>query len=99
MLCAMLQAGVADVRETAVAQGMESGVLSGSRCGARIVAGVLTGTHTGERLQRAGATHLIPSIADLPPLLIPAGEPGAAAVARSISRAPADSRAADTAEG
>lgn len=98
ILCAMLQAGVTDVRETAVAQGMESGVLSGTRSGARIVAGVLTGTHTGERLQRAGATHLIPSIADLPALLIPGGEPGAAAVARPISRVP-HSRAADTAEG
>lgn len=79
VLSAMLQAGVADVRETAVAQGTESGVLCGYRSGAGLVAGVLTGAHTGERLQRAGATHLIASFADLVPLLAPAAGDGSAA--------------------
>jgi phosphonatase-like hydrolase len=100
VLHAMLQGRVTDVREVAVVQSMESGVLCGHRSGAGLVAGVLTGTHTGERLQRAGATHLIPSIADLPPLLIPVADPAPASTGatRSASRVPADSRAANTAE-
>jgi phosphonatase-like hydrolase len=69
MLTAMLRLGVDDVRETAYAGGTESGVLCGHRAGARIVAGVLTGGHTRERLQRAGATHLLGSIAELPAVL------------------------------
>ena len=73
MLSAMLRLGVADVRETAYAGGTESGVLCGRRAGAQIVAGVLTGGHTRDRLQRAGATHLLGSIADLPEVL--AGRP------------------------
>jgi hypothetical protein len=39
------------------------------------VAGVLTGAHSGDRLRRAGATHVIPSIAQLPDLLTVAGAP------------------------
>ncbi|HWG64969.1 MAG TPA: HAD family phosphatase, partial [Streptosporangiaceae bacterium] len=56
MLCAMLRLGVTDVREAALADGTESGVLSGKRAGAGVVAGILTGGHTRDRLQRAGAT-------------------------------------------
>jgi phosphoglycolate phosphatase-like HAD superfamily hydrolase len=37
--------------------------------GAQIVAGVLTGPHTVARLRRAGATHLIKGIAELPDLV------------------------------
>jgi len=69
MLCAMLRLGVTDVREAAYAGGTESGVLCGKRAGASIVAGVLTGGHTRERLRRAGATHLLGSIAELPGVL------------------------------
>jgi phosphonatase-like hydrolase len=69
VLSAMLRLGVGDVRETAVAHDAESGILSGRRAGAGIVAGVLTGVHSGDRLRRAGATHLIPTIAHLPGLL------------------------------
>ena len=69
VLSAMLRLGIRDVRDTAVAQATESGVLSGKRSGAGIVAGVLTGIHTKDRLHRAGATHLLGSIADLPGLL------------------------------
>ena len=72
MLCAMLRLGVTDVRETAYAGGTESGVLCGRRAGAQIVAGILTGGHTRDRLQRAGATHLLGSFAELPGVL--AGE-------------------------
>ena len=69
MLCAMLRLGVTDVRETAYAGGTESGVLCGRRAGAQIVAGILTGGHTRDRLQRAGATHLLGSFAELPEVL------------------------------
>jgi len=69
MLCAMLRLGVADVRETAYAGGTESGVLCGTRAGASVVAGILTGGHTRDRLHRAGATHLLGSIAELPAVL------------------------------
>jgi phosphoglycolate phosphatase len=73
VLSAMLRLGVGDVRETAVADGTENGILCGRRAGAGVVAGVLTGTHTAERLRGAGAHHLLASIADLPDLLAAAG--------------------------
>jgi phosphonatase-like hydrolase len=69
VLSAMLKVGVRDVRDTAVAHATESGVLCGQRSGAGIIAGVLTGIHTKERLRRAGATHLLASVAGLPELL------------------------------
>jgi phosphoglycolate phosphatase len=73
VLCAMLRLGVTDVRETAYAGGTESGILCGRRAGAQIVAGILTGGHTRERLQRAGATHLLGSFAELPGVLAAEG--------------------------
>jgi phosphoglycolate phosphatase len=81
VLAAMLQLGVTDVRETAVAHETDNGILSGRRAGAGIAVGVLTGPHSGDRLRRAGATHLIPSVAYLPELLISAedGAPGSRA--------------------
>ncbi len=75
VLSAMLRLGVSDVRETAVAHDAESGILCGRRAGAGIVAGVLTGPHSADRLRRAGATHLIPTIAHLPRLLRAEGDP------------------------
>jgi phosphoglycolate phosphatase len=75
VLSAMLRLGVADVRETAVAHDAESGILCGRRAGAGIVTGVLTGAHSADRLRRAGATHLIPTVAHLPELLNTAGDP------------------------
>ncbi len=79
MLTAMLRLGVGDVQETAYAGGTESGVLCGRRAGARIVAGVLTGGHTRDRLHRAGATHLLGSIAELPDVLVVAAASGSGA--------------------
>ena len=73
MLCAMLRLGVTDVRETAYAGGTESGILYGQPAGAQIVAGILTGGHTRDRLQRAGATHLLGSFAELPGVLAAEG--------------------------
>jgi phosphoglycolate phosphatase len=74
VLCAMLRLGVTDVLETAYAGGTESGVLCGRRAGASVVAGILTGGHTRDRLQRAGATHLLGSIAELPPVIAAANK-------------------------
>jgi phosphonatase-like hydrolase len=74
MLCAMLRLGVTDVRETAYAGGTESGILCGRRAGAQVVAGILTGGHTRDRLQRAGATHLLGSFAELPNVLAAEGD-------------------------
>jgi phosphoglycolate phosphatase len=101
VLSAMLRVGVQDVRDTAVAYDAESGILSARRAGAGIVAGVLTGAHSGDRLRRAGATHLIPTIAHLPELLQATGDPAPdsapdapAAGTRSPPRLPQESRTA-----
>lgn len=91
VLSAMLRLGIRDVRDTAVAQATESGVLSGKRSGAGIVAGVLTGIHTKDRLHRAGATHLLSSIADLPGLLTAAwGGSEPVGVSAAAPASPAD---------
>ncbi len=73
VLQAMLRLGVDDVRETVVVQSTESGVVSGRRAGAGVVAGVLTGSHPAARLRKAGATHVLASVADLPAVLAAAG--------------------------
>ena len=69
------------MRETAVASDTDSGILSGRRAGAGIAVGVLTGPHSGDRLRRAGATHLIPSVAHLPDLLVTAEDQAPASAA------------------
>src|ERR1700728_2419131 len=84
VLAAMLRLGVTDVRETAVAHDTQSGIMCGRRAGAGVVAGILSGTHTGDRLQKAGATHLIPGIAQLPDLLLSVGGPPTAPAARPV---------------
>jgi phosphoglycolate phosphatase len=81
MLTAVLRLGVEDVTEAAFAGSTASEVLCGRRAGAGIVAGVLTGGHTADRLRKAGATHLINGVGDLPGLL-------AASAARSPSTSP-----------
>ena len=69
VLTAILRLGVGDVRDVAVATSSESGVLAARRAGAGLVAGVLTGVHDAARLRRAGATHLLADIGDLPDLV------------------------------
>jgi len=78
ILQAMLQLGVEDVRETVVVHSTESGVLAGRRAGAGVVAGVLTGSHPAARLRKAGATHVLASVADLPGVLAGLGVGGVA---------------------
>lgn len=69
VLTAVLRLGIPDMRQVVVAGSTESAVLCGCRSGAPVVAAMGTGAHSTEKLRRAGATHLIGSIADLPDLV------------------------------
>jgi phosphonatase-like hydrolase len=74
ILTAILRLGIGDVRDVAVVTASESGVLSARRAGARLVVGMLSGVHDAARLRRAGATHLLSDIGDLPDLVAANGE-------------------------
>ncbi len=65
----MLRTGVGEVGETAMVHGTAAGVECGRRAGASVVVGVLTGPHPAARLHKAGATHVIKTIAQLPGVL------------------------------
>ena len=69
VLTAVLRLGAGDVRDVAVVTATEAGVLTGRRAGARLVVGVQSGVHDGSRLRRAGATHLLADLSDLPDLV------------------------------
>jgi phosphoglycolate phosphatase len=75
ILTAALRLRVDDVRHIAVCGDTESDIRSGLSAGASIVAGTLTGAHDRQRLEAAGATHVIDSIADLPDLVLPRSAP------------------------
>jgi len=68
-LTAVLRLAIDDVRAVAVATATESGVHAAQRAGARMIIGVLSGVHDAARLRRAGATHLLEDMAELPDLL------------------------------
>lgn len=70
VLSAVLRLGIDDVRQVAVCGDTVNDILSGRRAGASIVAGVLSGAHDRARLQRAGATHILDTVADLPGLVL-----------------------------
>jgi phosphoglycolate phosphatase len=69
VLTALLRSGADDVAAVAAVGDTASDMESGRRAGAAIRAGVLTGTHPAETLRRAGATHVLDSVRDLPALL------------------------------
>jgi phosphonatase-like hydrolase len=73
VLTAILRLGVDDVRDVAVVAASESGMLCARRAGARQVIGVLSDVHDGRRLRRAGATHLLADLGELPDLVASAG--------------------------
>ena len=74
ILCAVLRLGIGDVRDVVVATATEGGVLSAQRAGARLVVGVLSDIDDASRLRRAGATHLLADVGELPDLVAsPAG--------------------------
>jgi phosphonatase-like hydrolase len=74
VLTAILRLGIGDVRDVAVVTASESGVLSARRAGARLVIGMMSDVHDASRLRRAGATHLLADIGDLPDLVASNGE-------------------------
>jgi phosphoglycolate phosphatase len=74
VLTAILRLGIGDVRDAAVVTASESGVLCARRAGARLVIGMLSDVHDASRLRRAGATHLLTDIGDLPDLVAAQGE-------------------------
>ncbi|MEV5969760.1 phosphonatase-like hydrolase [Streptomyces sp. NPDC051921] len=70
VLAAFLRTGaVDDVHQVVVAGDTSYDMLSGVRSGAGIVAGVLTGAHGEPALKEHGATHVLPSVAELPALI------------------------------
>ncbi|MFG2883871.1 HAD family hydrolase [Streptomyces sp. NPDC048297] len=58
-----------DVRQVAVVGDTSYDVLSGVRAGAGVVIGVRTGAHDDAAFEKAGATHVLDSVAALPALL------------------------------
>ncbi|WP_176460307.1 MULTISPECIES: phosphonatase-like hydrolase [unclassified Rhodococcus (in: high G+C Gram-positive bacteria)] len=71
VLTAALFAEVSDIAAVAVVGDTSSDILSGRRAGASLLVGVLTGAHSVDRLREAGATHVLDSVADLPPIVLP----------------------------
>src|SRR5208282_6151897 len=69
VLTAVLRLGVGDVREVAVVTASESGILAARRAGARFAVGMLSDIDDAARLRRAGATHLLADIGELPDLV------------------------------
>jgi phosphonatase-like hydrolase len=69
ILTAVLRLGAGDVRDLAVVTATEGGALSAQRAGARLVVGVLSDADDASRLRRAGATHLLADVGELPDLL------------------------------
>jgi phosphoglycolate phosphatase len=80
VLTAVLRLGIGDVRDVAVVTATESGVLCARRAGARLVIGMRGGAHGASRLRRAGATHVLADIGDLPDLVTSQGDSGGHAV-------------------
>lgn len=69
VLTAALRLRAERVSSVAVAGDTAADIESGLRAGAGVVAGVLTGSDDAERLRRAGASHVLGSVAELPGLL------------------------------
>lgn len=69
VLTALLRLEVDDVRAVAVVGDTANDLVAGWRAGASIVAGVLTGAHTRAELEAAPHTHLLESVAQLPPIV------------------------------
>ncbi len=69
ILTAVLRLGTGDVRAVAVVTASESGVLAARRAGAGFVVGMLSDIDDAGRFRRAGATHLLTDIGELPDLL------------------------------
>jgi phosphoglycolate phosphatase len=69
ILTAAIRLGIGDMRDLAVVTASEGGALSAQRAGSRFVVGVLSDVDDASRLRRAGATHVLADIGELPDLL------------------------------
>jgi phosphonatase-like hydrolase len=69
VLTAVLRLGIGDVREVAMVTSTEGGALAARRAGSPFVIGVLSDVDDSSRLRRAGATHLLADIGELPDLV------------------------------
>ncbi len=69
VLSAIVRLKVSSVDAVAIAGDTASDIETGRAAGASILVGVLTGFDPADRLWAAGATHVLDSVADLPPLL------------------------------
>jgi phosphoglycolate phosphatase len=68
---AMLRLGAGSVDEVAVVGDTASDMETGLRAGIKLRYGVLTGADDASRLRSGGATRVLPSVADLLPVLCP----------------------------
>ena len=75
ILTAVLRLGIGDVRDVAMVTASEGGMMAAQRAGSRFAVGMLSDIDDAARLRRAGATHLLADIGELPDLL--ASQPGA----------------------
>jgi phosphonatase-like hydrolase len=73
ILSAVLRLGIGDVRDVVVVTASEGGLLSAQRAGTRFIVGVLNDVDDASRLRRAGATHLLADVGDLPDLVASQG--------------------------
>ncbi|WP_431969353.1 phosphonatase-like hydrolase [Nocardia sp. bgisy134] len=69
VLTALLRLRIDAVDRVAVLGDTTSDIAAGLAAGSRIVAGALTGTHDEPRLRAAGATHVLPSVAEFAELI------------------------------
>ncbi|OZF01476.1 haloacid dehalogenase [Rhodococcus sp. 15-1154-1] len=70
VLTAALRAQVSDMTAVTVVGDTSNDIDSGRRAGASVLVGVLTGAHSEDQLRAANPTHVLPSVADLPALLL-----------------------------
>jgi len=73
ILTAVLRLGIADVRDVAMVTATEGGVLAAQRAGSQLVVGMLSDVDDAGRIRRAGATHLLADIGELPDLVASRG--------------------------
>ncbi len=73
ILTAVLRLGIADVHDVAVVTGSEGGAQAARRAGSRLVVGLLSDMDDAGRLRRAGATHLLADMGELPDLVASQG--------------------------
>ena len=69
ILSAVLRLGICDVRDVVMVTASEGGALSAQRAGSRFIVGVLSDGDNASRLRRAGATHVLADIGELPDLV------------------------------